>query len=237
VPGGIRGKKSGDIGGKLLSKVICGVLSPVMNHRSYSTPCSENGTNLLNERQKWRTTQLMELQSLLSMFRCQNIPELHWQDGPSQPGFFALENPHSGDHGDRVEVWAPSREGVMKEDVITKISGDRRNRRRYDIDLPVQYKARHSPQVSWTGSGRTINVSGGGIACEVNEVLPPGSAIELSIAWPVLLDGTCRLKLVATGKVVRSYRNFAAVRMERYEFHTQAPYGAKARVAGSGFLD
>jgi hypothetical protein len=180
----------------------------------------------------------MEQQSLLSMFRCQNIPELQdWQDGPSQPGFFALENPRSGNHGDGVEVWAPSREGVMKEDVITMISGDRRNRRRYDIDLPLQFKVRHSPQVSWTGSGKTINVSAGGIACEVNEVLPPGSGIELSIAWPVLLDGTCRLKLVATGKVVRSYRNFAAVRVERYEFHTQAPYGARAIVAGAGFLD
>jgi hypothetical protein len=53
----------------------------------------------------------------------------------------------------------------------------------------------------------------------------------------VLLDGTCRLKLVAIGRVVRSHKNFAAVRMERYEFHTQAPHGAGARVAAAGFLD
>jgi hypothetical protein len=52
--------------------------------------------------------------------------------------------------------------------------------------------------------------------------------VELSVNWPARLDGTCALKFVALGRVVRSEANRAAVRIERYEFRTRrttAPVG------------
>jgi PilZ domain-containing protein len=129
----------------------------------------------------------------------------------------------------------PVRSSDRMDEIISDISGDRRNRRRYDIDLHVQYKVFRHYQVAQSGTGKTINLSGGGIAFEIDEVLMPGAAIELAIAWPVLLNKTCPLKLVVTGKVVRSDAMLTAVRMERYEFRTQGVRTLQAMAAGSPF--
>jgi hypothetical protein len=120
-----------------------------------------------------------------------------------------------------VKSRMPSRENSMREEMITEISGDRRKRRRYDFDLRLQYKVFRRSQICQTGTGKTINMSGVGIACEIDAVLAPGSAVELTIEWPVLLNQNCPLKLVVTGKVVRSAEKLTALRMQRYEFRTQ----------------
>jgi hypothetical protein len=120
----------------------------------------------------------------------------------------------------------------FKEELVTEIGADRRDRRRYDLDLSLQYKVVRHYQVCQSGTGKTINFSGGGVAFESGDVLRPGSAIELSIAWPVMLNSTCPLKLVVTGKVVRSSAAMTAVRMERYEFRTQALRTMQMRAAG-----
>ena len=62
------------------------------------------------------------------------------------------------------------------DEVISDICGDRRLRRRYEIDLRVQYKVMRHDQWPKRGSGKTINLSGAGIACEFDQVLKPGSA-------------------------------------------------------------
>jgi len=46
--------------------------------------------------------------------------------------------------------------------------------------------------------------------------------VEIAVNWPARLDGTCPLKFVATGRVIRSEPDRAAVRIERYEFRTRA---------------
>jgi hypothetical protein len=109
----------------------------------------------------------------------------------------------------------------IQEVLITDISGDRRGRRRYDLDLDLQYKVIRHYHVSQTGTGRTINFSGGGVAFQTGDVVKAGSRVELSIAWPVMLNAKCSLKLVITGRVIRSSPELTAVRMERYEFRTQ----------------
>jgi hypothetical protein len=121
---------------------------------------------------------------------------------------------------------------VFKEEFVTEIGADRRDRRRYDIDLSLQYKVLRQYQVCQSGAGKTVNLSSDGIAVAIDDVLSPGSAIELAIAWPVLLNQTCALKLVVTGKVVRSSGAMTAVRIERHEFRTQGVRTLQARAAG-----
>ena len=184
------------------------------------------------------------------MFRSQNNPGVeNWQysmpAGPVLPRKSpdsALEDvilfdPESAESAGAGASLVSSREGVMKEEVISEISGDRRTGRRYDIDLPVRYKVLGSAHASKTGAGKTVNLSGQGIAFKMDEVLAPGSRVELAIPWPVRLHGTCALKLVVTGKVVRSYRALTAIRMERYEFRTQGTHQAPARTAAAGYVD
>ena len=45
--------------------------------------------------------------------------------------------------------------------------------------------------------------------------------IELAIHWPVLLHGSCPMKLMIYGWVESSHRHGAVVSLERYEFRTR----------------
>jgi hypothetical protein len=56
-------------------------------------------------------------------------------------------------------------------------------------------------------------------------MLPVGRTVELSVNWPARLDGTCPLKFVAVGRVIRSEPHRAAVRIERYQFKTRGAGG------------
>jgi PilZ domain-containing protein len=111
---------------------------------------------------------------------------------------------------------------TLQEQSVKEISGDRRSRRRYPTDLAVQYKVMKNYLVVGTGNGKTLSMSSKGIAFTANETFKVGSHLELSVSWPVLLNGSCGMKLVVEGKVVRSNGESTAIRMDRYEFRTQA---------------
>jgi len=73
-----------------------------------------------------------------------------------------------------------------------------------------------------TGTGKTLNIGSGGVLFTTEERLPIGRLIEIAVNWPARLDGTCPLKFVATGRIIRSEDAQAAVRIERYEFRTRS---------------
>jgi hypothetical protein len=86
----------------------------------------------------------------------------------------------------------------------------------------------HSKALKTSGAGKTLNFGSGGILFTTEERLPVGRTVELSVSWPAMLGGTCPLQFVATGRVVRSESNRAAVRIERYEFRTRRAAAAAA---------
>ncbi|HWB87543.1 MAG TPA: PilZ domain-containing protein [Bryobacteraceae bacterium] len=112
---------------------------------------------------------------------------------------------------------------------IDTISGNRRRDRRYEVDLEVRWKLIRRRRVLDSGSGRTVNVSSGGILFETDRPLPPGLNIELSLTWPVLLHNVAPLQLIVSGKIVRTAGNRIAIRMLQHEFRTQ---GAPAEHRG-----
>jgi PilZ domain len=112
------------------------------------------------------------------------------------------------------------RSAILKENTPTEISGDRRSKRRYPIGLAVQYKIMKNYLVTGTGTGTSIDLSSGGIAFSTKTPLKVGNYLELSISWPVLLNQSCPLKLVASGRVVRSDEHCTAISLDRYEFRT-----------------
>jgi len=91
----------------------------------------------------------------------------------------------------------------------------------------------HSKSGMISGSGTTLNIGSGGILFTTEDRLPVGRTVELSVNWPARLDGTCPLQFVATGRVVRSEQNRAAVRIERYEFKTRSANGCPAGASAS----
>src|SRR5215472_11913486 len=119
---------------------------------------------------------------------------------------------------------AKKRNTSLTEQSVSKISQDRRSKRRYPIELAVQYKIMKNYLIMGTGSGNSLDLSSGGIAFTTKTPLKIGSYLELSVSWPVLLNQSCPLQLVASGRVVRSDQNCTAISLDRYEFRTS---GAK----------
>jgi len=99
---------------------------------------------------------------------------------------------------------------------------DQRSRGRYPIALELHYKILRGGRVERTGSGRTLNISSGGVLFEADNPLPARGAVELAMKWPFLLNGLCGLKLVMRGRIVRCDANAkaAAVCAESHEFRT-----------------
>lgn len=98
-------------------------------------------------------------------------------------------------------------------------SGDRlRSHRRYPIDVGIRCRALRSDEVVL---GRICDISSGGVRFTSSEILAPGKKVEISIDWPVLLDGACRLQLRAQGLVVRNDQHGTAIEFERYDFYTR----------------
>jgi hypothetical protein len=100
------------------------------------------------------------------------------------------------------------------------IGGDRRQDRRYPLQLDLKWKLIRRRRVLDTGSGQTIDVSSGGVLFEAGRHLPEGFNVELSISWPVLLHNVAPMQLVTTGKIVRADSRRVAMQTTQHEFRT-----------------
>jgi PilZ domain len=99
---------------------------------------------------------------------------------------------------------------------------DRRAKHRFAIERELRFKVLDGVRPTQTGIGNTVDISSGGVAFETLTKLLPGTLLELSISWPVLLDETCLMRLVVLGRVVRTRRQIVACTVDKYEFRTQA---------------
>ena len=86
--------------------------------------------------------------------------------------------------------------------------------------LRFQYKLIRDGRVERLLSGTTVNISSRGVLFDADDRLPTRSAIELALHWPVLLQGSCGLKLVMRGRVVRANNKAIAMIAEFREFRT-----------------
>jgi hypothetical protein len=98
---------------------------------------------------------------------------------------------------------------------------ERRCSNRFPLDVDVSYKLIRNREIT-SGSGKTVNIGSGGVLFTTEQRLPVGTKVEVAVNWPVLLDGNCRLKFVASGPVLRSDHRGAVVRIDRYDFYTRA---------------
>jgi hypothetical protein len=99
---------------------------------------------------------------------------------------------------------------------------DRRASARFAIALAVRYAVRHRRRVVDTGSGRTIDISSTGLCFTADGPLRTGMALDVSVDWPVPLDGGVHLQLIVSGLVVRTSGTQTALRIERHEFKTRS---------------
>ena len=100
------------------------------------------------------------------------------------------------------------------------IGGERRKDRRYHLQLELKWKLIRRRRLLDTGTGRTIDVSSGGIRFDAGRQLPEGLNVELSISWPVLLRNVASMQLVTSGKIVRCDGREVAMQTVQHEFRT-----------------
>jgi hypothetical protein len=105
-------------------------------------------------------------------------------------------------------------------DNTESIAGERRSDRRYEMQLELRWKLVHRRKVQDTGSGHSVDLSSGGILFEAGRSLPVGLNVELSVAWPVLLQHVAPMQLRISGRIVRSEGHGTAVRITQHEFRT-----------------
>ncbi len=102
---------------------------------------------------------------------------------------------------------------------------DRRRTDRFPLACELVYRMSGKRLAHEQGSGKTIDMSSGGIRFVADRPLVPGKRVELAISWPAQLDNRCSLKLIARGRVLRSSGNQSAVAIQQYEFRTMGRQG------------
>jgi c-di-GMP-binding flagellar brake protein YcgR len=111
---------------------------------------------------------------------------------------------------------------ITENMLLGKYAGnERRSKKRFHIEQEVKYKMLYGQRIAETGSGKTVNISSGGLWFSTENMLTAGMPVELSMTWPVLLHDSCPMKLMIYGCVIRASERGAAVAIERYEFRTQ----------------
>ena len=90
------------------------------------------------------------------------------------------------------------------------------------MEREIRYRVMDQEQIIAVGNGKTFNLSSSGVAFATEQELPAGGFIELSIAWPALLENRCPLQLIGFGRILRSSGGAVASTIEQYEFRTLA---------------
>jgi len=112
---------------------------------------------------------------------------------------------------------------AQQRDVASGLYGAARSERRikfrYPLDLTVRYRCR-SVGTLILGEGLAVNISSGGVLVASQHQMSVGVLVELSIEWPLLLDGRTPLQLMAFGRVLRRGDCHFVASVERHEFRT-----------------
>ena len=110
---------------------------------------------------------------------------------------------------------------IRRVRLLQGLSSDRRSSVRVPVDLEVRYSVVGPRRPVENGSGRTIDMSSSGLTFTADRPLSIGDRLDMSIDWPVLLDGDVQLQIVASGVVVRTNGEVTAIRIERHDFRTR----------------
>lgn len=98
---------------------------------------------------------------------------------------------------------------------------ERRSSLRFHIERTVRCKSGNRvPRF-----GRTIDISRRGVSFTIEDPPALGQPVELTVDWPVRLNGQTRVNLVIFGRVVRHSPSSAVVAITRHEFRTVGSQG------------
>jgi PilZ domain len=134
--------------------------------------------------------------------------------------------------GDMSEVLARGR----RPRVTGAFHQDRRARKRYPLNLDLDYVVLLGRQSVQSGNGHLVDISSAGLRFARPGWPPPvlGLELEVSIQWPTCLDDGAPMQLKAAGTVVWTRGAETALRLHRLELRRcgQGFQGRTASAAG-----
>jgi hypothetical protein len=113
----------------------------------------------------------------------------------------------------------PPARGAIGVTFRSQMNIERRSKARYPIQLAVSYRTL-DPGQEIAGSGRSIDMSSGGLLISCPARFAIGTVLKVTVEWPSLLDGATPLQLVTVGRVARSGESSFAMTFEHYQFRT-----------------
>ena len=131
----------------------------------------------------------------------------------------------------KLEAEKDAAKGVMKN-----LAEERRQSPRFDVRLPLRYRLSEKGGDGRWHTGITRDMSKDGVGFKTRRPLPVGCHIELRIDWPARFDSIYPIDLQATGFVVRSDNNRAAVRISSHRFlmhHVETMPEAEAELSAT----
>jgi hypothetical protein len=90
----------------------------------------------------------------------------------------------------------------------------------YPIRLELQYKA-VTPKSTLAGTGVTLQMSSTEIVFTADRPIEPGTKVELSMAWPALLNNQVALRLVSEVKITGREGQTLTASIWKYHFRTR----------------
>ena len=100
------------------------------------------------------------------------------------------------------------------------ISGDRKTQR-YELALAARFRHLTPDGIGHLGNGVTVELSRRSTLLISDEPPTSGAVIEVTIAWPFLLQNVCALDLIIKGRVLRISTRGMVIENQSYEFRTR----------------
>jgi PilZ domain len=97
---------------------------------------------------------------------------------------------------------------------------ERRASTRFPLTMDLRYTIPGCHGPAEMGSAHTVDVSSSGLSFTSDKPLLVGQRLEVSLDWPVLLDGYIKLQLVLSGVVVRRDGLMIALEIRQHDFRT-----------------
>jgi len=72
---------------------------------------------------------------------------------------------------------------------LENLSQERRSHPRYPVQLPIRFLIRSGKVISFSGEGKTVNISSAGMMFSSSEPLPDAERISAAVHWPATPDG------------------------------------------------
>jgi hypothetical protein len=89
------------------------------------------------------------------------------------------------------------------------------------LALELFYSVRDGIRRDERGTGQVVDVGSSGARFVADRNLAVGRSVEIAIDWPMRLDGSIPLRLIATGVVIRTCGTETAMKFDRHVFKTR----------------